>query len=37
MGRFGKARRRLARLPLLPIVEEIGEGRLRAMWHPWEF
>jgi len=28
---------RLTELPQLPIIERIGESRLRAMWHPWEF
>jgi len=27
----------LAKLPLLPIMEQIGERALRAAWHPWEF
>ena len=31
------AKDRLDQLPLLPIVEQIGERTLRSAWHPWEF
>lgn len=29
--------RQITHLPSLPIVERIGEGKLKAAWHPWEF